>query len=210
MTKNKASGRADLSPAELKAIEEHKYYMSQGRGGEVGIDEAIRDFKERYLAAWLKEKTRTDNMEQLAEIERYRNTRAEEVGRDLGEEAVEEWRARYADIWRQEKESLIKNGFLSIAVTVKNESGLHVRPCVTLASIAKKFDCDVYIHKEGMEHYNFKLNGKPFMNVRSVLASLELVALCAAKGDHLEFVAYGNQAREALDAIRDWVDRGCD
>ncbi len=200
---------ADITPSELKAIEDHKYFMSKDQKREVSIDEAIRDFQERYLNDWRREEGKRGNLEQLAEIEKYKFIRSQEAGRDIGDEAVEEWRRKYAAMWRQERESLVRNGFESATVTVKNPHGLHVRPSVKLAGVAREYDCDIYVHKQGMEHFNFKLNGKPFMNVRSVLASLALVQLCAMEGDQLEFIAFGKQAKEALSHIQSWIDAGC-
>ena len=41
-----------LTASELKAIEDHKHYLSQRRGVEVTIEDAIRDFLVHYAAAW--------------------------------------------------------------------------------------------------------------------------------------------------------------
>jgi phosphotransferase system HPr-like phosphotransfer protein len=49
-----------------------------------------------------------------------------------------------------------------------------------------------------MEYYNFVLNGKEYLNVKSVLSLLQLDA---AKGEELEFIATGAQAKEALAAV---------
>ena len=48
--------RFDLTPSELKAIEDHKYFLSQERGAEVSIEEAIGDFLRRYAESWRREK----------------------------------------------------------------------------------------------------------------------------------------------------------
>ncbi len=64
------------------------------------------------MEEWRKEKTKRDNFEQKKEIEKHKYLRSKEEGRDLGEQAVDEWMKKYAEIWRQEKESLITNGFL--------------------------------------------------------------------------------------------------
>jgi|DewCreStandDraft_4_1066084.scaffolds.fasta_scaffold26347_2 phosphotransferase system HPr (HPr) family protein len=188
----------DLTPSELKAIEEHRYLLGIELKREVSIDEAIISFFNKYMEEWRREKTRRDNLEQIKEIEKHKYLRSKEVGQDLGEKAIDEWMEKYAPIWRQEKESLIRNGFLSRKIKIQNKNGLHVRPSGTLVGIAKKYDCSIYVHKEGMEHYNFKLNGMPFMNVSSVLS---LVGLCASMGDEITFIAYGKQAQEALDEI---------
>jgi phosphotransferase system HPr (HPr) family protein len=198
----------DLSPAELRAIEDHKYFMSQKKGQEVSIEEAIYDFISHYKQAWIKEKLRRDNSEQIEEIKKYKDTRSQEAGYEISEnDAAAEWSDTYAHIWRAEKESLKKNGFFTTNVVVQNKKGLHMRPASTLATLTGRFDCDVYVHKEGMEHYNFILNGKKYMNVKSVLG---LLALYVCKGEHLEFIATGHEAEEALHAIEIFVKNGCE
>jgi phosphotransferase system HPr (HPr) family protein len=187
----------DITAAELRAIQDHKYFMSQKNGKEVTIEEAIADFLDKYMDEWRLDKTRHDNMEQMAKIKEYMAK-----GGD-----IEEWTEKYAPVWREERESLEKNGFDRRIITITNERGLHVRPSGTLVAIAKRHDCELYVYREGMEHHNFKLHGKPFMNVKAVLAALDLVSLCVGQGEHLEFMAYGKQAKEALDEIELTVHR---
>ena len=187
----------DITAAELRAIQDHKYYMSRDIGKEVTIEEAIADFLEKYMDEWRLDRTRNDNMEQVAKIKEYMSK-----GGD-----IEEWTEKYAPVWRDERESLEKNGFDNRVITITNERGLHVRPSGTLVAIAKKHDCELYVHKAGMEHHNFKLHGKSFMNVKSVLAALDLVSMCVGKGETLEFLAYGKQSKEALDEIEETVHR---
>jgi len=189
----------NLTAAELKAIEEHKYFLSQKRGVEVTIEEAIADFIEHFEADWQREKLRRDNQEQRLEIEKHKYFRSIEEGRDIGKQsAAEEWCQKYAHIWRAERESLERNGFRKITVVVQNEKGLHMRPVSAVAALAAEFDCDMYVHKEGMVYYNFRLEGRPYMNVRSILS---LLSLGVNRGDTLEFVATGSQARQALEAL---------
>jgi phosphocarrier protein len=198
----------NLIPSELKAIEEHKYYMSVEQEKPVSIDDAIKDWILTYKADWLKEKTRRDNLAQNDEMAKHTWIRSEEEGRDLGEEAVEEWMKKYAPIWREDRESLVKNSFLEKKVKIQNTLGLHVRPSATLVRIAKKYDCDLYVHKQGMDNYNFTINKKPYTNVCSLIANpiMNLVRLCAGKGDELEFIAYGKQAKDALNEIENIVN----
>ncbi|HUI06685.1 MAG TPA: HPr family phosphocarrier protein [Verrucomicrobiae bacterium] len=189
----------NLTAAELKAIEEHKYFLSQKRGAEVTIEEAIADFIEHFEADWQREKLRRDNQEQRLEIERHKYFRSIEEGRDIGKQsAAEEWCQKYAHIWRAERESLERNGFKKITVVVQNEKGLHMRPVSAVATLATEFDCDIYVHREGMIYYNFLLEGRPYMNVRSILS---LLSLGVARGDPLEFIATGSQAGPALEAL---------
>jgi phosphocarrier protein HPr len=187
----------DITPAELRAIQDHKYFMSQKKGKEVSIEEAIKDFLEKYMDEWRLDKTRQDNMKQVASIKEYIAKGGE----------IEEWTEKYAPVWRDERESLQNNDFERRIITIANEHGLHVRPSGTLVAIAKKHDCELYVHKDGMEHYNFKLQGKSFMNVKTVLAALDLVSMCVGMGESLEFIAYGKQAKKTLDEIEETVHR---
>jgi phosphotransferase system HPr (HPr) family protein len=173
--------------------------MSQERRGEVSIEEAIQDFVQRYAAAWRQAKMRDDCEKQIREIERHKYFRSLQEGRDIGKAtAAEEWIARYAPMWREERESLERNGFLRATVVVSNPRGIHLRPTSELADVARRYDADVYLNKRGMPYYNFLIGKKPYMNVRSVLG---LLSLDIVYGDKLEFIATGAQAGEALAAI---------
>jgi phosphotransferase system HPr (HPr) family protein len=188
-----------LTPADLKAIEEHKYFLSQQRGAEVSIDEAIEDFLKRFAEDWRKEKLRRDNLDQRSEIEKHKYFRSLEEGRDVGKAAAaEEWCQKYAHIWRAERESLERNGFQRIIVVAQNLQNLHMRPWSKVAQLASRFDCDIYVHKEGMPYWNFVLEGRPYMNVKSVIGYLSLGII---RGDTLEFIATGTHAAQALEAL---------
>ncbi len=191
--------KIELIPAELAAVEKHKYFMSQKENREVSIEEAIGDFVEKYRADWLAEKQRRDSQEQIQEIEKHKWHRSEEEGYDIGSGAAStEWITKYAHIWREEKESLQAHGFLEARLVVQNEEGLHIKPVSKLAEIAFNCDCDMYVHRKGIDFYNFVVNGKEYLNVKSVLSLLQLDA---AQGEEIEFIATGAQAREALDAV---------
>ena len=196
---------ANLTAAELRAIEDHKYYLSQQRGVEVAIEEAIDDFVRHFAEDWQREKLRRDNLEQRQEIEKHKYLRSITEGRDIGRtSAAEEWCQKYAHIWRTERESLERNGFKRVLVTVHNKEGLHLRPVSAVARLAAKFDCDVYVHKEGMPYYNFLLEGRPYMNVRSILG---LLSVGTALGDTVEFIAAGSQAEQALTGLAELLTR---
>jgi phosphotransferase system HPr (HPr) family protein len=195
----------DLTPAELRAIEEHKYFLSLERRAEVSIGEAIRDFLDRFLKDWRREKTRRDLQEQIHAIERHRQARSAAAGGDVDHAVVaEEWCEKYAHIWRAERESLERNDFRRVVVVSRNPAGLHLRPWSLVARTAGVFDCDVYVHKDGMPYWNFLLEGRPFMNVKSVIA---LLSMGVELGDTLEFIAIGAQAEPALAALRELVER---
>ncbi len=193
----------NLTAAELRAIQEHKYFLSENRGVEVTIEEAIADFIENIAADWRRERLRRDNLDQREEIERHKYLRSLQEGHDIGRQsAAEEWCQKYAHIWRAERESLEKNGFQKIQVTVRNPEGMHLRPVSAVATLAAQFDADVYVHKPGMIYYNLVLEGRPYMNVLSILG---LLSVGVTLGDSLEFIATGKQAKEALTALTEFL-----
>ncbi len=197
-----------LTPAELKAVTEHKRRMEGEANKEVSLEVAIVDFLGGYRRRWLAEKQHHDNAQQIEEINRYKWYRSEEEQHDIGlERAVMEWSDKYAGIWRAERESLEKNGFLSLTVSVVDPMGLHLRPTSHLVTVLNRFTCDVYVSKQGMPFYNFLMQGKPYMNVKSILGFLSLGII---GGDELEFLATGPDAMAALAAIRDAVGRRYD
>jgi phosphotransferase system HPr (HPr) family protein len=189
----------NLTPAELRAIQEHKLQLSRERGAEVTIEEATEDFLNRFAEVWRREKLRRDNMDQRQEIERHLWLRSEKEGHDIGRAvAASEWCEQFAHIWRAERESLERNGFQHLSIVVKTSRGLHMRPWSTIAQLANRFDCDLYIHKDGMPYWNFLLEGRPFVNVKSVLSFLSMGIVM---GDAVEFIAGGLHASEALIAL---------
>ena len=196
----------NLTPAELQAILDHKRTMSVAHGVQVSLEEAIEHFIEHYELDWMREKQRRDLTEQRQEIEKHKYLRSEKEGRDIGKaRAAEEWCAKYAPIWRSEHESLERNGFLKISVVIKNEQGLHLQPASTLANLAQQYNCEVYMHRAGMDYYNFILQGKEYLNVKSVLC---LLTVKAEKGELLEFIATGTQAKTALENIAVYIGQG--
>jgi len=194
----------NLSPAELRAILEHQRAMSAAQGVEVSLEDAIKDFMEHCRATWLREKQHRDIVEQIHEIEKHKYLRSIEEKRDIGKKtAAEEWCAKYARLWRAEQESLERNGFLQAKVILQSERGLHVQPAATLARMARKYDCDVYLHHAKLEVGNFVLQGKKYLNVQSVLG---LISISAVNGDVLEIISSGPQAKVALDEIAKYIN----
>ena len=189
----------ELTPAELKAVEEHKYFLSQQRGHEVTIEEATSDFIERFAQAWRKEKLRNDNRDQYSEIEKHKYFRSMEEGRDIGRAiAAAEWCEKYAHIWRAERESLERNGFQRLSIIVKTPHGIHMRPWTSVAQLARRYDCVLYVHKDGMPFWNFLLEGRPFVNIKSVI---NVLSMGIVMGDTVEFIAAGQHATDALVAL---------
>jgi len=190
----------DLIPSELRAIEEHKYYLSQQEEREVSLEEAIVDFLINYEADFLNTKQIEDIKEQNAEIMKYKWIESEKEGHDIGaEQAAKEWVEKYGSIWREEKESLERNGFLGLSIVIENKTGRNIE-IAELAEIARQRDCELYIHKDRMKYYNFVLFGKKeYLNVKSILCPKTLET---QKGESIEFIAIGNGVKEALEETR--------
>ncbi|MBU4199223.1 MAG: HPr family phosphocarrier protein [Verrucomicrobia bacterium] len=189
----------NLTPAELNAILDHKRVMSEKQGKEVTIEQAIEHFILHFRADWRQEKQHRDTQTQREEIEKHKYFRSKDEGRDIGKAmAAEEWCAKYAHIWRAERESLERNGFIKVDVVIQSENGLHIEPASRMAVLASKFDCEVYLHRDNMDYYNFILQGKKYLNVKSILG---LLSVAAWKGESLELIATGPEARPALDAV---------
>ncbi len=195
----------DLTPSELKAIEIHKYYLSEKEGREVSLEEAIADFLVYYGDEFLLNKHRDDIQQQHREIEKYKWIKSEKEGRDIGEErAAEEWVERYGSLWRAERESLERNGFIEIHTQVRKKEGININ-MVELADIARRNNADLYLHKDHMKHYNFILFGKKaYLDVKSILCPKFLDAV---HGEHIEFIATGEGAHAALEAAEALIEK---
>ncbi len=194
----------NLSPAELRAILDHQRSMTLAQGAEVSLETAIEDFMSHCRLNWMQEKQHQDNVAQINEIEKHKYFRSIEERHDIGKKvASEEWCAKYAHLWRAERESLERNGFLQAKVTLQALKGLHLQPAATLAKLAQKYDCEVYLHHEKIDYCNFVLQGKKYVNIKSVLG---LLSVSAVMGDALEIISAGPQAKDALDEIAKYIN----
>lgn len=70
---------------------------------------------------------------------------------------------------------------------VNHDVGLHCRPSASFVKTANKFECDIFVEKDGE-----KVNGKSI---------LELMMLKAINGSKINITAIGNDAIEALNAL---------
>lgn len=93
-----------LTPAELRAIETHKYFLSQREGHDVGLEYAIAHWLVHHSLRWRHERLMKELQDQMKEIERHKWIESEKAGRDLGQEAVSDWIRRFAAQWRRWKE----------------------------------------------------------------------------------------------------------
>lgn len=193
----------DLTPAELSAVIAFQAEMQKKQEAKVAFEEAMAGWIQTMGDAWRSKKFREDMEAQRKEIEKFKWIESEKAGKDIGaSQAAQEWIRLYAQNWRMERESLEENGWDSVHVIVGLPQGLHMRPSSTLANIASGFPCAVYVHRDGMEVYNFMLQGMEFINVKSLMG---LLTLGAGKGVMLIFIASGQDARRALSAIAEFV-----
>jgi phosphocarrier protein len=72
-------------------------------------------------------------------------------------------------------------------IIVSNKAGLHARPAATLVQTLSKYQSDIKILKD-----DFEVDAKSIIGV---------MALAAACGNELKFVANGPDERDALDAV---------
>ncbi len=93
-------GASDLTRAETRQVEQHKYFLSQKRGADVGFEMACQDWFEKHSQEWREERHRRMLAMQRDEIAKYKWLRSEEARRDLGSAAALEWIRLYAAAWR--------------------------------------------------------------------------------------------------------------
>lgn len=82
-------------------------------------------------------------------------------------------------------------------VLIKNEHGLHARPAKELVAEAKKYQANIKVKNE--ENQSQYVNGKSLMKV---------IALGTTKGQHLHFIAQGDDAKAAIEGLKKIVADG--
>lgn len=92
----------------------------------------------------------------------------------------------------------IERGYImqNFKITLENETGLHARPASMLVDLAKKFESEIKIIKDGNEH-----NAKSMMSVLS---------MGAEKGTTLEFTFDGSDAKKASSKIKKLIKNNFD
>ncbi|WP_350343381.1 HPr family phosphocarrier protein [Proteinivorax tanatarense] len=80
-----------------------------------------------------------------------------------------------------------------IKVKVINESGLHARPASLFVKEAGKFEAEITVVKDDKE-----VNAKSIMGIMS---------LGAGKGSELTIKADGDDEKEALNALKELIDK---
>lgn len=190
-----------LTPAELQAIEVHKYFLSLERGREVSIDEAIASFARAHAADWRRDKARRDATAQLEAMDARRLALSRELGRDVGRaEFASEWCARHAADWRRERESLELNGFVEASFAAAPAQEPLTVSVSALAQTLESYDCDVYVHGGGITSASFVLGARPFAHVKSVRC---VPALQIAEDRPVVVLATGSHAGAAVGAVRE-------
>ena len=77
---------------------------------------------------------------------------------------------------------------------VQNKMGIHARPAAMFVKIANRFNCDIFVEKDGE-----KVNGK------SIMGMMMLAAEC---GSQILIRAEGEDAEAAIAALADLVAAG--
>ena len=77
---------------------------------------------------------------------------------------------------------------------VSNRLGLHARPAAKFVQTASRFNCDIFVEKDGQ-----KINGKSIIS---------LLVLSAGPGSKLTVSAQGEDATEALAELELLVEKG--
>jgi len=94
-----------FSASECRAIEVHKYFLSLEAGYDVGEEYAIEHWLAHHSIRWHQDRLRHDLEEQRREIMKHKWIESEKAGNDLGKKAAIDWISRYAEKWRQWKDS---------------------------------------------------------------------------------------------------------
>ena len=89
-----------------------------------------------------------------------------------------------------------KDKELAKDLVVSNKLGVHARPAAMFVKVANRFECDIYVEKDGET-----VNGKSIMG---------LMMLAAGPGSRLRVRATGNDAAQALGEIEALLKRKFD
>ena len=81
-------------------------------------------------------------------------------------------------------------------LVVSNKLGIHARPAAMFVKIASKFECDVFVEKDGE-----RVNGKSIMG---------LMMLAAGPGSKLKLITSGSDAQQAVTEIEALLKRKFD
>jgi phosphotransferase system HPr (HPr) family protein len=80
------------------------------------------------------------------------------------------------------------------SVTISNPAGLHMRPAQAFVEAASRFQCSVFVARDGGE----RVNGKSMLN---------LLSLAAEQGTVVHIEVAGPDCQEALEALVEVLER---
>lgn len=83
----------------------------------------------------------------------------------------------------------------SITVDVQHEAGLHLRPAALFLQTAGAYQADIRVRNVTRD--------TPFKNAKSML---DVMSLAVSQGHTIELEADGDDAQEAVEAIRELID----
>src|SRR5216117_1589343 len=89
-----------------------------------------------------------------------------------------------------------KHSAVTRELVVRNKLGIHARPAAMFVKTANRFECDVFVEKDGE-----KVNGKSIMG---------LMMLAAGPGSKLTVHAEGDDAAKAVTEIEELLKRKFD
>jgi phosphocarrier protein HPr len=81
-------------------------------------------------------------------------------------------------------------------LVVSNKLGIHARPAAMFVKIASRYECDIFVEKDGE-----RVNGKSIMG---------LMMLAAGPGSKLKLIANGSDAPAAVNEIEALLKRKFD
>jgi len=81
-------------------------------------------------------------------------------------------------------------------LVVSNKLGIHARPAAMFVKIASKFECDIFVEKDGE-----RVNGKSIMG---------LMMLAAGPGSKLKVIASGTDCLQAVNELEALLKRKFD
>jgi phosphocarrier protein HPr len=89
-----------------------------------------------------------------------------------------------------------KSSDITRELVVSNKLGVHARPAAMFVKIASKYDCEIFVEKDGE-----RVNGKSIMG---------LMMLAAGPGSKLKVIASGSDASAALNELEALLKRKFD
>ncbi len=93
----------------------------------------------------------------------------------------------------QTGEDTIDDMVCKAEVEIKNADGLHMRPAMQFVDIANQFESDITVS-----------NGENNVDGKSIMQMSMLAATC---GTELKITAQGPDAQQAIDALRELVEK---